>query len=545
MHTSTIVGDGLVIFGGITLHMSGVDSGKKFSVFDHVYILTGMQLLTHPTWRAEDGTNGTLSLPGDARKKFSLTYPERVHPKKKLAAEIVKQTATDPTPSIDARVDTSAPVDEHVTSGVKIVQQVDEKPIFPTSALQKKSKKAAPAKKESEKGRKQKPVAAQKNETAPKPVDSSSKKGTTKETTTDTSGRGVAASSHSKPPQIPLPSVKLAPPDDVDEDEPAQAMETDAPVNVTRDASPPSPPVAEGSTLAPPGVKPTSTKTSHDDADYGKSTPSPPGIPSPTAKQATKEKEDLRPPLAGVRLAPLHEDDWEDMDMIERAPSLNTSSDQEYAAEVNPYEWVTSEDSKYNILRNTETGVEIRRIPIPESMREEEAERLSKKKNVPTVSTQPPAQITPVAAKKPVDDMTDLERVSIAKKLFATLEMTNFPERYASLDPVRRAHELEIAWEELAHEERTEWMDMTRGPPSSQKRVQAAREKVQNREAENPMIGTYASGIVTGVFDHGYFATLRLEDDEQPRDYRAVLFPVKAREPTADAERARRAAMLD
>ena len=567
MHTSTIVGDGLVILGGMTLHMSGVDSGKKYSVFDHMYILTGMQLLTHPTWRAEDGTNGSLSLPGDARKKFSLTYPERVHPKKKLAAEIVKQTAADATPTVDETNDGSSLKDERETSPAKVDPPAVESTMFPSSAPREDPKKTAPAKKASEKGRKQKPAAAPKNEASHAPVDSSSKKGTTKETTTETSERGVAASSPSKPPQIPLPSVKLAPPDDAEEDELTQETDTDAPDDGALVAPPKSSlltssPVAEASTFEVPGAKSTSTKISGDDAGIGKSTPSPPKIPSPTVKLA---KEEVRSKIPGVRLAPLHEDDWEEMDMYERVPSFNTSSDQEHpgdSPESNPYEWVTSEDNKFNILRNYKTGVEIRRIPIPECMQEEEAARFAKRKkaNVPIVAPQPPPQAPPPQAlpspaprppqaevtptvKKPVDELTDIERLSIAQKLFETLEVTNFNEQYAALHPAQRARKLEIAWRALPDEERAEWVDMTRGPPSSRKRRQAAREGEQK---ESPMIGSYASGIVTGVFDRGYFATLRLEDDDQPRDYRAVLFPVK-RESTADDARARARldAMLD
>ena len=55
LHTATVVGDGLVVLGGMTLNLKGVDSGKSHRVFDHMYILTGLQLLTHPARKATQG----------------------------------------------------------------------------------------------------------------------------------------------------------------------------------------------------------------------------------------------------------------------------------------------------------------------------------------------------------------------------------------------------------------------------------------------------------------------------------------------------------
>jgi hypothetical protein len=38
------------------------------------------------------------------------------------------------------------------------------------------------------------------------------------------------------------------------------------------------------------------------------------------------------------------------------------------------------------------------------------------------------------------------------------------------------------------------------------------------------MLGQYVSGVVTGGFDAGYFATVRVPTDAGARNYRAVLF---------------------
>lgn len=42
MYIVIVVGDGLVVFGGMTLNLKGVDSGKLYCVFDYMYILMGL-----------------------------------------------------------------------------------------------------------------------------------------------------------------------------------------------------------------------------------------------------------------------------------------------------------------------------------------------------------------------------------------------------------------------------------------------------------------------------------------------------------------------
>ena len=88
MHTATVVGDGLVVLGGMTLNLKGVDSGKSHRVFDHMYILTGLQLLTHPARKATQGKPNDSPPQRSTRKSFSQEHPEGLPPKKKHSAAV-------------------------------------------------------------------------------------------------------------------------------------------------------------------------------------------------------------------------------------------------------------------------------------------------------------------------------------------------------------------------------------------------------------------------------------------------------------------------
>ena len=70
----------------------------------------------------------------------------------------------------------------------------------------------------------------------------------------------------------------------------------------------------------------------------------------------------------------------------------------------------------------------------------------------------------------------------MAKKLFETLEVTKFPERYETLDDKKRVDSIDDAWCALSNKERNEWLEMTRGPPSSRKRL--AIESVERSEED-------------------------------------------------------------
>ena len=545
LHTSTLVDDGLVILGGMTLNMDGAArSGKKYRVFDHMYILTGMQLLTHPLWRAENVRDESQSTVADGRKKFALSYPERVPPKKKLTAKIAQEMT--PTPK-------AAQAIEEVQKEKPAKKEVAQKEEPAKACLLPEGIRFAAAPKYisvSDSSKNQSKANTKKSKAQPKkkaqPV-----KVTTKEITTQAfEVSGTAISSRPNTVQIPLPGVKLAPPDDEDEDEAEKGTKDDVHAVV---ALPPQPVSAKknGESTSNVASPPKVNDTSPDSTDRAKTNH--PLAESPSAKQkqeaATKQAK-ARLATPGVRLAPLDDEEWDAADLHERMPSFDTSSEQDRAEspESDPWEWVKSEDKKFDILMNRKTGKEIRRIRIPESLQIESDRR---------TSTMSPVAPTPEVARPRSSDAA--ERSAVAQKLFETYETTNFAEKYQDMDSAQIAKALAAAWRELPDEERTYWLDTTRGPPSSRKRKELAepvdtaedtefRARAQRTsQAQADMmiraemqyeaglgdfkggdvscLGRFVSGVIDGGFDAGYFATVRLEGEEDdPRDYRAVLF---------------------
>ena len=550
LHAATVIGDGLFVTGGMTLNSKGADSGKTHRTFDHVHILTGMHLLTHPSRRlralsASPEPNAQLG----RRKSFSKEFPDKLHPKKKLAiAQHAKQLRT------------TAEAKKAETKKAKAVPE--KKETAPTDADGKARAKAVSTAVES-------PIPGQKlapsdGEDEDKEVEPQAKQAPTKD------------------PEIPIPGVKLAPPDDEDDDgEKAEEFKTQT---VTKRTEIPIP----GVRLAPPDdedkddewqknstskktpsvpiVKRSPEANANDDGVPGKSTP--PVEESPTRKSKSKAV-----PVPGVCLAPDDDEDWDVDDIYERMPSIQTSSEHEANADGDaqqsvPYEWVMSDDKKFSIMRERASGKILRKIPIPEDVvatlpkrKRAHAERqpsaAPKTANTTTTTTTTktnplPEVSTPVAAARV--EYSDHDH-KVAKKLFETLEVTKFPERYEALDDKKRVDSIDDAWCALSNKERNEWLEMTRGPPSSRKRL--AIESVERSEedaddarrvsaahltmcarsetahaagigdfrgANTALLGEPVTGVVTGGFDAGYFATVHLGGADEPTNYRAVLF---------------------
>ena len=640
MHTATVVGDGLVVLGGMTLNLKGVDSGKSHRVFDHMYILTGLQLLTHPTRKTTQGKPNDSPPQRSTRKSFSQEHPEGLPPKKKhsaavkemqrkssgesaeiVAAAVEAEAAAEPEPEAERKAKAAEPKpSEPAPSAQKTLSKEPSTPNFfskeaaaelersgrtrgtettvnaaplakkpkarapkPKKNVAKPASKSSPPPMRAVKG----PAPAHQTSSPPAPatidVEKRSSVQVVKEST------NVARTSADKR-DIPVPGVKLAPPDDVDEDE---IDLFSGPVNVsdhindeTENAPTPEAPapVKVAATAASiPGVK---LAPPDDDEEVGvveKSTPSPqPVVVSPTKKSATRKAAVAAKvlPIPGVRLAPVDDDEWEDMDPEERMHSFQTSSDQEAptaagsdspaSVQVPPYEWVPSDDQKFSILKEKATGKEVRRIPLPECLRDEEyRERREQKQPASKVQPAP----APVEAKEPQPSSTKVvaEPLSvdadIAFKVFATFQLTKSAALYEGMRHDECTKALQVAWRNLTKEERDEWLDMARGPPSARKRkdregdhpeeedakpstsseddpeaarlrrVAAAHLNMQVRaEAEHAagagdfrgadvtMLGEYVTGVVTGGFDAGYFATVSMQTDDGPRNYRAVLF---------------------
>jgi len=641
MHTATVVGDGLVVLGGMTLNLKGVDSGKSHRVFDHMYILTGLQLLTHPARKATQGKPNDSPPQRSTRKSFSQEHPEGLPPKKKHSAavkEMQRKSSRQSMEIVAAAVDVAAAAEpearrkakaaepkpsEPAPSAQKTLSKGPSTPNFfskeataefergvrtrgtemrvvaaplakkpktrapnPKKNVAKPASKSSPPPKRAVKG----PVHAHQTSSPPAPA--------TIDVEKRSSVQVVKESANVAPPRadtrdIPVPGVKLAPPDDVDEDE---IDLFSGPVNVsdrvndeqtrqeaenTPTPEAPAPKKVAATAASIPGVK---LAPPDDDEEVGaveKSTPSPqPVVASPTKKSTTREVAVAAKefPIPGVRLAPVDDDEWEDMDPEERMPSFQTSSDQEAptiagsdspeSVEV-PYEWIASDDQKFSILKEKATGKEIRRIPLPESLRDEEyRERRERKQPASKVQLVP----APVEAKEPQPSSTKVAKplsvdVDVAFKVYATFQLTKSAKLYEGMGHDECTKALQAAWRNLTKEEHDEWLEMAQGPPSARKRkdregehpdkedakpstsskdnlevtrlrrVAAAHLNMQFRAdvehaagagdfrgGDLAMLGEYVTGVVTGGFDAGYFATMSVQTDDGPRNYRAVLF---------------------
>ena len=553
LHAATVIGDGLFIAGGMTLNSKGVDSGKTHRTFDHVHILTGMHLLTHPSRRHR--ALSVLPEP-DAqlgrRKSFSQEFPDKLHPKKKLAiaqhAEQLRASAeakkaeAETNKTVAEEKETAPPAKDADVKAARpeLVSTRVEIPI-PGVTL-------APPDDEDEDDEPRTKRAPAKDVEIPIPGVRLAPPDDEDEDDEKAEQVKVQTITKTKPAEIPIPGVRLAPPDDED-DEDEQYK------NSTSKKTPPVP-IFERSPEA----------NADDDGVPGKSTP--PVEESPTPKSKSKDV-----PIPGVCLAPDDDEDWDFDDIYERMPSLQTSSEHEAnndddAQQSVRYEWVVSDDKKFSVMRERATGKILREIPIPEDM----VATLPKRKRAQAEgkpSTAAAAAATTTTATKPLSEastpVTDA-RVSysdrdhkVAKKLFETLEVAKFPERYETLDEKKRIATIDDAWRALSDKERHEWLEMTRGPASSKKRLaieederseedanrsadaarrvssahltMCARSEAAHaagigefRGANTALLGESVSGVITGGFDAGYFATVRLDGGDGPKNYRAVLF---------------------
>lgn len=580
LHSATVIGDGLFIAGGMTLNSKGLDSGKTHRTFDHVHILTGMHLLTHPSRRR---LALSASPEPDARlgrqKSFSQEFPDKLHPKKKLAiaqhAEQLRATAE--AKKAEAETNRKVAEEKEAAPPAKDADVTAARPKVVSTRMEISTPGvmlAPPDKDEDKPAVKKAPT---KDPEIPIPGVTLAPPDDEDE---DDEPRTKRAPT--KDVEIPIPGVQLAPPDDED-DEKAEEVKVQT-ITKTKPAEIPIP----GVRLAPPDDEDeedeqyknsTSKKTPpvpiferspEANADHngvpGKSTP--PVEESPTLKSKSKDV-----PMPGVCLAPDNDEDWDVDDIYERMPSLQTSSEHEAnndddAPQSMPYEWAVSDDKKFSVMRERATGKILRKIPIPEDM----VATLPKRKRAQAEgkpSTAAAAATTTATTTKPLPEVstpvTDA-RVSysdrdhkVAKKLFETLEVAKFPERYETLDEKKRIATIDDAWRALSDKERHEWLETTRGPPSSRKRLaieaverseedanrsadaarqvssahftMCARSEAAHaagigefRGANTALLGESVSGVITGGFDAGYFATVRLDGGDGPKNYRAVLF---------------------
>lgn len=584
LHSATVIGDGLFIAGGMTLNSKGLDSGKTHRTFDHVDILTGMHLLTHPSRRR---LALSASPEPDARlgrqKSFSQEFPDKLHPKKKLAiaqhAEQLRATAE--AKKAEAETNRKVAEEKEAAPPAKDADVTAARPKVVSTRMEISTPGvmlAPPDKDEDKPAVKKAPT---KDPEIPIPGVTLAPPDDEDE---DDEPRTKRAPT--KDVEIPIPGVRLAPPDDEDEDEDDEKAE-EVKVQTNTKTKPAEIPIP-GVRLAPPDdedeedeqyTNSTSKKTPpvpiferspEANADHngvpGKSTP--PVEESPTLKSKSKGV-----PMPGVCLAPDDDEDWDVDDIYERMPSLQTSSEHEAnndddAPQSMPYEWAVSDDKKFSVMRERATGKILRKIPIPEDM----VATLPKRKRAQAEgkpSTAAAAATTTATMTKPLPEVstpvTDA-RVSysdrdhkVAKKLFETLEVAKFPERYETLDEKKRIAKIDDAWRALSDKERHEWLETTRGPPSSRKRLaieaverseedanrsadaarqvssahftMCARSEAAHaagigefRGADTALLGESVSGVITGGFDAGYFATVRLDGGDGPKNYRAVLF---------------------
>ena len=322
---------------------------------------------------------------------------------------------------------------------------------------------------------------------------------------------------------LPVPGVSLAPPDDDDMED------IDEDINI--------------------GVENRSRGDDNDDALVtGKSTPSPPvQLPAKSAQAV---------PIPGVRMAPMHDDEWDGHDSDERMPSVEMSSEDDERAEVSPsaqpIAWAKSDCGKYSIMIDRATGQEIRRIEAP-PMSPPQSSAQRKRLASPSAFDEQP---TPKTHRTRADDQawTVKERL-LAKKFFEQFELTDKPKRYRGLTEERCAAVLAESWNALPTLERVGWLERARGPLSASKA--SARGRASNDSDDEPtytkhgdravmdtptradmeyaanlgefrgndltMLGTRFSGVFTGSFDTGYFATVTMEE-RSDKEYRCVVY---------------------
>ena len=529
MHAATTVGDGLAIYGGMALTTKGANS-KIYQVFDHMYILTGLQLMAHPMWQdarsegatkqssleTRDKNNATKECepsppPIDSRRSFSQDNPENLPPKKKLSAavKILRKSSGASSDLGSAPSVTIQEVEEAMKATPhKAPTKQEVPPPKPSSKSVAETKKLAQAKAKNSKGR-----------------DVAGKVSLSVQVSTDSRMETERAAGKT---EIPLPGVKLAPPDDADE--PTESA------------------VVPKESVPVPGVKPAPPDDEDDEGDMpidGKSTPSPPVESAPPKRGM---------PIPGVRLAPVNDDEWEELDPDQRMPSVETSADEDGSLPDLPpftFEWVTSEDGLYSIMIDKSNGRELRRIPLPPEL------ALFKVPDDVSKSVAPErSQATPKPVKQHRSDYSEEER-RLAISFFETFELNKHAPRYDGLDPASVTKEIEKAWRELGMDEKEEWYEMSRGPPSSRKKMRTDTEEIDDEEraweeaikvtraqanmqvraemahnagianfrgADTSLLGEHVTGVVTGGFDAGYFATMRLQGPDGPQNYRAVLF---------------------
>lgn len=674
MHTTTVVGDGLAVLGGMTLNpLSQASKRTPYRIFSHMYILTAAGYLKHPNWHV---TNDSLRKPIDASAAAATTTPPiAVAPK---VAEVAALQVTDdgvadvpvakappalapakkksavaaskPNSSVPSMLPSSTTPKESVSKSddpsttkpkESVSKSVDPSTSFeennPTSALSNggDASTAAPASHGASAvpPKKKLSVAAKLHRMTSDSASMSLPRSTSKVTTDEKKGdetqaieTGVAkqVSTETKPKarqqkkkkpaaaavveNAPAVAVATFPvesfdtvgtvdtvePDDiidtVEPVEPDDTVDTANPVDTvdpvdTVPGDPVDPVVAAapkvvakdllpvpGVSLAPPddeddmedidedidiGVENRSRGNDNDDALVtGKSTPSPPMQSPAKSAQAV--------PIPGVRMAPMHDDEWDGLDSDERMPSVEMSSEDDERAEISPsaqpIAWAKSDCGKYSIMIDRATGQEIRRIEAPPMSPPKSSARRKRLASPVALDEQP----TPKMHRKRADDQawTVKERL-LAKKFFEQFELTDKPKRYRGLTEERCAAVLAESWNALPRLERVGWLERARGPLSASK--VSARGRTSNDSDDEPpyimhgdravmdtptradmeyaanlgefrgndltMLGTRFSGVFTGSFDTGYFATVTMEE-RSDKEYRCVVYSPSLASPT-------------
>ena len=634
MHTTTVVGDGLAVLGGMTLNpLSQTSKRTPYRIFSHMYILTAAGYLKHPNWHV---TNDSLRKPIEASAAEARTTPPSVVAPK--VVEVAALQATDdgvadapvakappapapakkksavaeskPNGSASSMLPSTTKPKESVSKSVDASTSVEE--INPTSALSNGGGDASTAAAASHGAsavppKKKLSAAAKLHRMTSDSASMSLPRSTSKVTTDEKKGDETQAietvvakqvSTETKPkarqqkkkkpaadavvenapaaavatalvePVKPVDTVKPVEPDDtVDTVDPVDAVPVDpvdpvvavAPKVVAKDLLP-----VPGVSLAPPddeddmedidedidiGVDNRSRGNDNDDALVtGKSTPSPPMQSPAKSAQAV--------PIPGVRLAPMHDDEWDDLDSDERMPSVEMSSEDDERAEVSPsaqpIAWAKSDCGKYSIIIDRATGQEIRRIEAPPMSPPQSSAQRKRLASPAALNEQP----TPKTHRKRADDQdwTMKERL-LAKKFFEQFELTDKPKRYRGLTEERCAAVLAESWNALPTLERVGWLERARGPLSASKA--SARDRASNDSDDEPpyikhgdravmdtptradmeyaanlgefrgndltMLGTRFSGVFTGSFDTGYFATVTMEE-RSDKEYRCVVY---------------------
>jgi len=558
MHTTTVVGDGLVVLGGAALKPLSQSSQKmKYEIFGQMYLLSAATSLMHPKL-PEATSSKALALEAAVPAKAPKVPTPMPEPKKATttAAAVrevkVAAAAKISPPKPEAPATKKIPIEPVATPSLAVPASSAEETDSGAQGASTGMKPAASGQRASNVPPKKKLSAEAKlHRMTSDPAVASLPMVEIERMTSDP---GVYAASVGLPstpkekqnvppavvtnPNVDAPQAKASeklalkkqkktvavakevrpvavakdvPPVAVAKDVPPAAVAKDVPPVAVAKVDPPiavapqaAHQVAVKDALPVPGVALAPPDDEDEDVPViGQSTPSPP------RHSPAKSLEVV--PIPGVRMAPTHDNEWDDMDSDERVPSLETSSDEaarELSPSEQPFAWVASPCGKSQIMIDRVTGKELQRIELPIVLppsSKEETKRLAS-------PDEPVAGSSPKRQKVVESSVWTAKERHLARKFFEQFEFTDHPRRYSRLKEAECEAELSQSWARLSEEDRLVWLKMTRVPLSISK-------SAHDRDSEHDEVDSEddSQDDSDGNREKSYLKLMKRTDDARKR----------------------------